>query len=66
MDYFSLCLDGLCLAGQAFMHMIFVSRLTKKKTKVWYFAEYGSRPSIQSLPSPANFHALEYNESQDA
>ena len=40
MDYFSLCLDGLCLAGQAFMHMIFVSRLTKKKTKVWYFAAY--------------------------
>ena len=40
MDYFSLCLDGLCLAGQAFMHMIFVSHLTRKKPKIWYFAAY--------------------------
>ena len=40
MDYFSLCLDGLCLVGQAFMHMIFVSHLTRKKPKIWYFAAY--------------------------
>ena len=40
MDYFSLCLDGICLAGQAIMHMIFVSRLADKKTKMWYFAVY--------------------------
>ena len=40
MDYFSLYLDGLCLAGQAFMHMIFVGRLTGEKPKVWYFAAY--------------------------
>ena len=40
MDYFSLCLDGLCLTGQAFMHLIFISRLTEKKIKLWYFAVY--------------------------
>ena len=40
MDYFSLCLNGLCLVGQACMHMIFVSRLTEKKPKIWYFAAY--------------------------
>lgn len=40
MDYFSLCLDCLCLAAQAIIHIIFVSRLTGKKQKLQYFAAY--------------------------
>lgn len=40
MDYFGLCLDGLCLLGQCVMHIAFVSRLTGKKQKIWYFAIY--------------------------
>ncbi len=40
MDYFSLCLDGLCLVGQSVMHIAFVSRLTGKKQKIRHFAVY--------------------------
>lgn len=40
MDYFSLCLDGLCLLGQSVIHIAFVSRLTGKKEKIWNFAIY--------------------------
>lgn len=40
MDYFSLCLDGLCLLGQSIMHIAFVSRLTGKKQKIWHFTIY--------------------------
>ena len=40
MDYFGLCLDGLCLLGQSVMHIAFVSRLTGKKQKIWHFAVY--------------------------
>ncbi len=40
MDYFSLCLDGLCLLGQCVMHIAFVSRLTGKKQKMWHFVIY--------------------------
>ncbi len=40
MDYFSLCLDVLCLLGQSVMHIAFVSRLTGKKQKIWHFAIY--------------------------
>ncbi len=40
MDYFSLCLDGLCLFGQGVMHIAFVSRLTGKKQNIWHFAVY--------------------------
>lgn len=40
MDYFGLCLDGLCLLGQSVMHIAFVSRLTGKKQKIWHFAIY--------------------------
>ena len=40
MDYFSLCLDGLCLLGQSVVHIAFVSRLTGKKQKIWHFAIY--------------------------
>ena len=40
MDYFALFLDVLCIAGQGVMHVIFVSRLTGKKQKLWYFAAY--------------------------
>ncbi len=40
MDYFSLCLDGLCLVGQSVMHIAFVSRLTGKKQKIWHFVIY--------------------------
>lgn len=40
MDYFGLCLDGLCLLGQCVMHIAFVSRLTGKKQKMWHFVIY--------------------------
>ena len=40
MDYFSLCLDVLCLLGQSVMHIAFVSRLTGKKQKIRHFAIY--------------------------
>ena len=40
MDYFSLCLDGLCLLGQSVMHIAFVSRLTGKKQKIRHFVIY--------------------------
>ena len=40
MDYFSLCLDGLCLLGQSVIHIVFVNRLTGKKQKIWHFAIY--------------------------
>lgn len=40
MDYFSLCLDGLCLFGQSIIHIVFVSCLTGKKQKIWHFASY--------------------------
>lgn len=40
MDYFSLCLDGLCLLGQSVLHIVFVGRLTGKRQKPWHFALY--------------------------
>ena len=41
MDYFALLLDSLCLlVGHGVMHMVFISRLTGKKLKKWYFAVY--------------------------
>ena len=40
MDYFSLCLDGLCLLGLSAVHIAFVSRLTGKKQKIWHFVIY--------------------------
>ena len=40
MDYFSLCLDGLCLIGLSAVHIAFVSRLTGKKQKIRHFAVY--------------------------
>ncbi len=40
MDYFSLFLDGLCLLGQSVMHIVFASRLTGKKQKIWHLAVY--------------------------
>ncbi len=40
MDYFSLFLDGLCLLGQSVTQLVFVSRLTGKKQKVWSLAVY--------------------------
>lgn len=40
MDYFGLCVDGLCLLGQSIIHIVFVSRLTGKKQKIWHFAIY--------------------------
>lgn len=34
MDYFALFLDSLCLlVGHGVMHMVFISRLTRKKLK---------------------------------
>lgn len=41
MDYFSLLLDGICLMGQAVMHIFFISRLTGKEKQIWHFAVYG-------------------------
>ena len=41
MDYFALFLDSLCLlVGHGVMHMVFISRLTRKKLKKWCFAAY--------------------------
>ena len=41
MDYFALLLDSLCLiVGHGVMHMVFISRLTRKRLKKWYFAAY--------------------------
>lgn len=40
MDYFSLFLNGLSLAGQGIMHISFVSRLTGRKRKPRHFAAY--------------------------
>lgn len=40
MDYFSLCLDGLCLLGQSVIHIAFVSRLTGKEQNIRHFAIY--------------------------
>ncbi len=40
MDYFSLFLDGLCLLGQSVAHIVFASRLTGKKQKIWHFVLY--------------------------
>lgn len=42
MDNFSLLLDGICLMGQAVMHICFISRLTGKRGKLWHFAAYGT------------------------
>ena len=36
----SLWLDGLCLFGQALMHILFTGRLTGKKPGLWHFAVY--------------------------
>ncbi len=40
MDYFALFLDGICIAGQGVMHIIFAGRLTGKKQKPLHFAVY--------------------------
>ncbi len=40
MDYFSICLNGFCLAAQSAMYIIFTSRLTGKKQKAWHFISY--------------------------
>ncbi|MCI8454989.1 MAG: sensor histidine kinase, partial [Lachnospiraceae bacterium] len=40
MKYFSLYFDSFCLAVQCAMHLIFVSRLTGKRQRVWHFACY--------------------------
>ena len=40
MDYFSLCLEGLCLIGQALLHMRFVCRFTGKTQRLPHLAAY--------------------------
>ena len=40
MDYFSLGLEILCLAGLSVMHMTFSSRLTGKKQRAWHLFVY--------------------------
>ena len=42
MDYFSLCLDALCLGGMSVVHMVFACRLTGKKLSPWSLAAYFS------------------------
>ncbi len=42
MDYFSLCLDALCLGGMSVVHMAFACRLTGKKLSPWSLAAYFS------------------------
>ena len=38
--YISLCLDGLCIAGQAIMHILFTGRLTGKTPRLRHFSVY--------------------------
>ncbi len=40
MDVFSLCLEGVALAGQAALHIGFAGRLTGKRPRPWHFAVY--------------------------
>ena len=40
MDLFSASLDGLNLAGQVVMHILFTGRFTGKKPKIWHFVLY--------------------------
>lgn len=40
MDYFSLCLNGICLLGQGVLHMAFISRLAGKRQELRYFVSY--------------------------
>ena len=40
MDYFSLCLNGVCLAGQGVLHLSFAGRLTGERPKLRHFAVY--------------------------
>ena len=42
MEYGSLLLDSLSLAGQSVMHLLFAGRLTGKKPHAWHFALYFS------------------------
>lgn len=42
MDWFSLCLDILCLVGQGAMHMVFAGRATGKRVKIWHAAAYAA------------------------
>ena len=61
MDLFSASLDGLNLAGQVVMHILFTGRLTGKKSKIWHFVLYffllcviwlvSSRFSLSGTPS---------------
>lgn len=40
MDWFSLCLDTLCLEEQSVIHIRFLCRLTGRRCKVRHFAAY--------------------------
>lgn len=40
MDYFSLCLNGLCLTGQGIIHLVFIGHFTGKQQKIRHFAAY--------------------------
>ena len=52
MDWFALLLDSLCLiVGHGVMHMVFISRLTGKKQKLWCFAAYILLLSVVQLVS---------------
>ncbi|MCI9269332.1 MAG: GHKL domain-containing protein [Lawsonibacter sp.] len=52
MDYFVLFLDSFCLVvGHGVMHMVFISRLTGKKQKLWCFAAYILLLSVVQLVS---------------
>lgn len=49
MDYFSICLEALCLIGQSIMHIVFVGRFAGKKQRIWHFASYLSLLCIIEL-----------------
>lgn len=51
MEHFSLWLDGLNLAGQGALHLLFASRLTGKRLRAWHFPAYLSLLGVLWLAS---------------
>ena len=55
MEYFSVCFDGLCLAGQGVMHIVLAEYLTRKNQKMWHFAIYLTSLNVIESFSPVRF-----------
>lgn len=49
MDYYSLCLDILCLAGQSMLHILFISHFTGKSRGLWHNKETYHLSSVLEL-----------------